>query len=333
MNGGGSFSGDQDNFIIRNASDDVILHARNHLGNGGWSETESELRDDVRALLSSNAQDHPADIADSDNDEGEQPPDTVPQFLLNPLVNPAAAAQQLLLHNNDLILSADERRRAEEAFPLCGLLGHPGDQSIIDALDGNHFPGTHLTSQDFRNARRVFGDCVACIEGKMRADSERPTSTPPPEKIGDVIHGDIYPLKSVSIGGNLFLLILVDAKSGYILGIPMPSKNETSLAAALLKAIRIFNTYGHPVKFVLTDDEVQLGIQVEPCPADLHAKFVENRIGNIKNRIRAVDSSVAYAPIPELECEKVLYCIHWINSMPNVTYSRSHDWVYRCSDS
>ena len=65
--------------------------------------------------------------------------------------------------------TADERRRAREAFNLCAILRHPGDHAMLMALDGGTFAQNHLTAQDFRNGRRLFGPCPACTEGKMRA--------------------------------------------------------------------------------------------------------------------------------------------------------------------
>jgi hypothetical protein len=329
---GGRFDGDENNFRIYDQSGELILHARNHSKSGGWSVKESELRQDVKAYLTGHvkaltAKDH--DYDKSDSDENEPPPETQSLIPLNPLTNPASVTQQPL-SSTTLPLSADDQLRAKEAMNLCSLLGHPGDQSIIDALDGNHFPGTHLTSQDFRNARRIHGGCLACVEAKMRSNPERPTNHPAPETIGDVIHIDIYILKTVSIGGNSYVLIGVDEKSGFILAVPMKRKNEESLKMALEQMIRICNTYGHTVRFVLSDDETNLqtlnkhaatyAVEVQPVPADLHEKFVENRMRTIKDRMRAVDMSVAYAPIPELECEKLLYCVHWINCLPNSIY-------------
>jgi hypothetical protein len=80
--------------------------------------------------------------------------------------------------------SAEERSRAQQAFNLCRLLGHPSDQALISLLDNGNMMGTALTSQDLRTARHLFGPCPASVEGKMRAPSLPSSVTPPATKIG-----------------------------------------------------------------------------------------------------------------------------------------------------
>jgi hypothetical protein len=62
--------------------------------------------------------------------------------------------------------SAEEQMRAK--------LRHPGE-----ALDNETFASSHLSAQDFRIGRAIFGVCPACTEGKIRAPKE-PTSKSEP---------------------------------------------------------------------------------------------------------------------------------------------------------
>ena len=63
--------------------------------------------------------------------------------------------------------SAEERSRAAEAFALCPKLGHPSDIYLSNSLNNGNFSSCHLTSQDLKNARDLFGPCLACLEGKI----------------------------------------------------------------------------------------------------------------------------------------------------------------------
>jgi hypothetical protein len=74
-------------------------------------------------------------------------------------------------HQSDLVkaylerdshYTAEDSERAMQAFELCEELGHCGDAAITSALDNGTFRECHLTSQDLRNAREIFGPCAAC---------------------------------------------------------------------------------------------------------------------------------------------------------------------------
>lgn len=63
-------------------------------------------------------------------------------------------------------LTAEERARAQEAWKLGALLGHPGQQTLMRDLQNNCFASTALTSVDVANAVKIFGPCPACIGAK-----------------------------------------------------------------------------------------------------------------------------------------------------------------------
>ena len=154
--------------------------------------------------------------------------------------------------------SAEERTRAREAFALCDKLRHIGDDGIISALDNDCFTSTHLTSQDFRNARRLFGPCLACLEAKMKAPSEKPSLTPPAKTIGDRLHSDFIILKVKSLGGNHFILMTVDEKSTFIVAVPLKKKETRCVLEGSIETIVEFNAHGHKDHNITTDDETSL---------------------------------------------------------------------------
>ena len=121
--------------------------------------------------------------------------------------------------------SAEERERASRARELCTLTGHPGFEALILALDSGCFSHTDLTGQDVRNAREIFGPCTACLEGKMREPSHQPSQTPPATEIGEHLHSDLIPLQSTSLGGNNYILIAVDEKTGYVSAVPIKKQD------------------------------------------------------------------------------------------------------------
>jgi hypothetical protein len=97
-------------------------------------------------------------------------------------------------------LTPQQILRAKAIRELHAHLGHPGDKSLIHALDNNLITNTILTGQDVRNANQLLGPCPCCIQGKMRAPPERPSDTPPVTNIGEIIHVDLLPIPT-TIGG------------------------------------------------------------------------------------------------------------------------------------
>jgi hypothetical protein len=161
----------------------------------------------------------------------------------------------------------------------------------------------------------------------MTRPIHRTTMTEPARAIGDHFHGDIIPLKSKSVGGNNFILAGVDEKSSYGFGVPTASKAEKFIKAAAEEIMRDYNTHGHQLRQVTTDDESALalldrhlgphGVKVHQTPADLHEKSAERFIRTIKNRKRSMLCSLWYEPLPELECEAYCEAIAWYNRLPN----------------
>ena len=163
----------------------------------------------------------------------------------------------------------------------------------------------------------------------MVAPREPPSKTEPARDIGDHIHTDITILKQKSIGHNTIILTTSDEKSSFIVGVPCQGKSEAHMRKASMQTITNFNTYGHTVKLMTTDDEISLkvlkkhlgprGVRIESTPAGLHEKHVENRIGTIKNRKNAMLASLPYELPAELEGEAYMDAITWLNRIPNKT--------------
>jgi len=170
---------------------------------------------------------HDAEVTDMHND-------LVLTDSTRQLLDKQAALLQVIDENGELIadqealvnetrphLTAEERSRAKEAFQLCRKLRHPGDEPVIQALTNNLFTATHLTSQDFRNARAISGPCKACREGKMTAPPDSTSTTEPGRTIGSKIHTDLILLKTKSIGGNTIILTTCEEKSALLHGIAL----------------------------------------------------------------------------------------------------------------
>ena len=223
--------------------------------------------------------------------------------------------------------SAEERERARRAFDLCKLTAHSGDTSLLMALDAGSFSHLDLTAQDLRNARNIFGPCTACLEGKMRAPPRESSNTAPANRVGEHLHADLIPLSGPSIGGNTYLLIAVDEKSSYVSMAPLKNKSSKCIADGFLGIVHFYNSYGHKVDRITTDDEnnfnatkdsmAQHGVRLNTTPADMHERRCERYIQTIKARKRSVLATLTFELPTKLEAEVISYVITNMNTTPN----------------
>lgn len=286
----GSFQGNTEVFEILNADGDVILTGVNN-GDGFWKCTLEDVQK-IACLLGH------ADDADSDSEINEPPPGSTPPAFTPPVIK----------H-----YTSEDLKRAGEARDLCALLGHPGSDALIKGLDNGNYV-THLTAQDVRNAIAIHGKCIACIEGKMKADpTPKESKNPPAPSVGHTLHCDIIPLRHVTIGGNKFLLFAIDEKSAYISLTAMANKSAKTLCDAFDGTIAEYVSYGHTVYKVQTDHESNLicckthlngkGVEYTALPANHHEKIAERSIQTLRTRAECCKMALTYELPDKLEAE------------------------------
>ena len=99
------------------------------------------------------------------------------------------------------ILVSSTKGKRKEARELYNNIGHPGDNALCKALENGNTVPTRITCQVVKNAKILLGPCIPCIQAKMQATKEKPSDSPPAEKIVDNFHKDIIPFPT-SVGGN-----------------------------------------------------------------------------------------------------------------------------------
>jgi hypothetical protein len=82
-------------------------------------------------------------------------------------------------------MTVAERQRAQEARALHIATGHPSDPLLKHLLDNNILINCHLTGKDVDNAARVYGECVACAQGKVTHTQVSPTQGEPATKVAN----------------------------------------------------------------------------------------------------------------------------------------------------
>jgi len=226
------------------------------------------------------------------------------------------------------LFSKEQYSRALEVINLHILLNHPSNATLINALNNGVIVGTHLTATDVANAETLFGACTNCIAGKTTKSSFKHNSTTPPaQKVGELVHVDIHSFPNKTIGGNSVYLTCLDEFSGYLSIISCNSKHSKELIKAFEHLISIYSSYKHCIDTIEVDHEsallgceLYLGnkqIKMIATPPYQHAQRIERTVRTLNNRMRTVLNSIPYEFPDNLRGELLLAICGSMNDLPN----------------
>ncbi len=208
------------------------------------------------------------------------------------------------------------------------ILMHPSNTRLIAALDSGLIVGTPLTATDVRNAAAIYGKCIHCMAGKITRPSYSSSSTTlPAQRVGSILHCDLYGFSETTIAGNKYFLLCVDEFSGYLSFIVLKSKSSPSICEGFKKLIMHYRSHKHTVVMIHADSENNLsscetylnseGIQLQSVPPYQHEQRMERYVRTIKDRCRSTLDSLPYDLPTELYAELIYAVVQWMNDMPN----------------
>ena len=228
-----------------------------------------------------------------------------------------------------LRLSHSDLLKAQKAHSL-HRQGHPSDEGLARALDsGCYEGGSELSSKDLRNARMLYGPCLACFEGKATVPREvEKTLGQQSFGIGEFLHVDLISLTATTIGGNTTGLIAADHATKYVTIAALENKGKQQCLAGIKSMIHFYNSYGWKVRYVSSDSENNLlscssslasyGVQLHPTVPGLHEKLIERVIRELKEKAAATLADLPYVLPLSLYGELYSYICERMNSVPNV---------------
>ena len=202
-----------------------------------------------------------------------------------------------------------EIERAKLARDIHDSLGHPSDEVLKDALNNNLYPDIDLLPTDIDNARKLFGKCAACVEGKIKELVHPSSKLFQSDVVGEVLYGDLKQTKVTCLSGYTQMLILRDYYSGYILVLGMKDKSISSVLNATNTAIAFFASHGFKVLRLVFDHESVLkclenkipNVLVNFTPAGLHNRFIERAIQDLLQRKNCMEADLPYVLDKRLE--------------------------------
>jgi hypothetical protein len=221
-----------------------------------------------------------------------------------------------------------QRIRAEAAWKLHSVSGHPSHQALGDQCEHGAFEGVKLTRADVDNAYKIFRICHACAEAKFKVPPARSSHSPPAPRTGHTLCMDLLQYKVPTLGGNTCVLIAVDEHTGAIFYSQLKRKTAENVEHGIIRIMAALNKYGHRVENVVFDDEAVLkamedrvalrSINCKYTAAGAHNKRVERTVQELKAKMRCLAADIPYALPSKLVGELLSASVAALNVTPNV---------------
>jgi hypothetical protein len=211
------------------------------------------------------------------------------------------------------VFSTVARQRARDALELHANMGHPNDKYLCQMLNNGNMQGCNLTSQDLRNARIIHGECIPCIQAKMRASAAVTSMNEKASVPGQRVHLDYKEFPRPTLGGNLGCNMAIDEASGMGFCLVSKGKDTHYQIESMQHLIDYMLTHHHVVKEFCCDNEIQYtacrpawaekGIKLTQTISGMHEKTAERFIQSIMGRSRAALMDLNYDPPAKLAGE------------------------------
>ena len=227
------------------------------------------------------------------------------------------------VQENESLYTKREVAAARKAKDFIREVGYPSTGEAIKLIKTgiNNAP---VTIQDLQRAEQIYGPSTEIIKGKLKSQKSLPINVhhlPRPIINEITLHVDI-----MFIFGEPYLISV-----GTPLGLTLVNKIDNRLILTVRKAlddmIRIYKAHKFEVLTVLSDGEGavgklipeinRVGIQVNAASAGQHVPVVENKIKQVKERVRSHYHGLPYKLPKKLTPYLVYHCVQRLNIMPS----------------
>ena len=221
---------------------------------------------------------------------------------------------------NKLLFSDEDISRAEHARKLYITLGRPSFKSFRWMLLHNRIKNTDLTSRDADNAEKIFGPDIGTLRGKTVRRKPKQVNIPINMPIG--IPDDILAIiKNVTLCADIFyvdqlkFLVTLSRNLHFATVEFIINRKHDTILESLQNAINLYKYYEYKVMSLLTDSEfyglrnqlLQQGVLLNTASAHEHVGDIERYIRVIKERVRAIITTLPFTHFPRLLRREIIY--------------------------
>lgn len=219
-----------------------------------------------------------------------------------------------------------EVQAAKDARELTRSMGYPSNVSMIKLLQSGAILNAPITVADLQRAEAIYGPDIAALKGKTKR--RKPITAkfehiPVPPQSEQTLSADI-----MFVNGEPFLVIVADPL-GLVMARWLKARTAGVLAEALAAMVNELTARGFRPTALQSDGEGglaaiastinALGMIFNPAGPEQHVPIVENKIRQIKERVRAILSTLFFKLASFLLRWLVLYCVNRLNMSPSST--------------
>ena len=190
-------------------------------------------------------------------------------------------------------------RRAKEARRLAACLGYESDSTMWKILHTGAYANMGITPDDVRRAREIYGPAVPQLKGtttKQKSVMRLPFQIEYNATKDQKLHVDIMFVAQVPF------LLGVSKPLNLTMCLFLKSKEGRMVRHALISIIESHQMHNFNIRDLPCDDENVLlaagsnleGVQIHPKGPGKHEKVAESKARRIKERMRAILSSLPY---------------------------------------
>ena len=220
-----------------------------------------------------------------------------------------------------------EKIKAKLAYEARGMVGHMSERDFDFLVSNQKLDNMPFTFTDLQNSKRMFGPSLAAVRGKtVRVAPERVvTDLVAIPRDFMLLHKNVVLVCDIMFVNNVAFLITMSRGIKFITVECLTSRSAKHIAYSLKNVMKLYGRNGQNVQTILTDMEFTSVIDpllgktvVNTTAAREHVAEIERSIRTVKERSRAVISTLPFKILPKLVVSNVIkYAVFWLNAFPS----------------
>ena len=222
--------------------------------------------------------------------------------------------------DNKLNFTENDIERADRARRLYITLGRPSLRAFRWMLLHNKIKNTDITAKDSDNAETIYGPDIGTLRGKTVR--RKPKRVHFPTQLNLNINDDnLAALQQTILSADIFyvdqlkFVVTLSRQLHFATVEFIPNRKLDTIFEALSNSISLYKYFDFKVRTLLSDSEfvglknklLHLGVLLNPASAYEHMGEIERFIQVIKERVRAIITTLPFQFMPRILRREIIY--------------------------
>jgi hypothetical protein len=248
-------------------------------------------------------------------------------FDATPIVEKRKEVNVATVEENTMSYSKREVDDAKKAREFIRKMGYPSTRQAIDLVQSGAVLNCPITAHDILRAEKIFGPDIASLKGKTVLTKNVPIKkeyiSKPVSEIQS-LHADL-----LFVDNNPYLITVSTPLNLILVSDLGGNKTKEVLSDYIVRHVNEYKSEGFSVDMILCDREGGIiaskellkgnGVVLNLSSAGQHVPVIERNIRTVKERIRAILSTMPFR-VPSIFMSYLVdFAVMKINSMPKST--------------